>query len=437
MKILIFGSSGDLAMRKLFPALSRIDLDSVEIIGYARTKYDTEFSDVLQEVGNYTPEFISKVTYIRGTYSNLSKLRGIVDSETIVYFSVPPSVYTVLLAEISKLEYKMVAVEKPYGEDIRCFQMMKEFDLSRTVFIDHYLLKPMVVAAPRIICEYGIRKVLDNKHVKSVEIVSKEAIGGEGRHYFDKNGIIKDIMLNHMAELLAIVASDNECTQSGASRATEMSARMDVFAACTINTEKCVYGQYEDYNKELHNESTTETFCMLPIYINKPRWSGVPFIMIAGKGMNEKRTEVSFEFKKDAYQKCMGLASSFEQSTYKTIHVNQISQIKLVFNVYPRCEVFLRVDVGENVYEYVICNKKSVEEIMQQNYGAYNDHEIVFDCLVRSREFSNVSSNEAELLWKLFDSVLSMPKGSMLFYYSKGIDIPIEAEEMIKKIKRE
>ncbi|KAM0671344.1 glucose-6-phosphate 1-dehydrogenase [Ordospora colligata] len=437
MKILIFGSSGDLAMRKLFPALSKIDLDGVEIIGYARTKYDTEFSDVLQEVGNYTPEFISKVTYIRGAYSNLSKLKDVVDSETIVYFSVPPSVYTVLLAEISKLEYKMAAVEKPYGEDIRCFQMMEEFDLSRTVFIDHYLLKPMVVSAPRIICEYGIRKVLDNKHVKSVEIVSKEAIGGEGRHYFDKNGIIKDIMQNHMAELLAIVASDNECTHAGASRAAEICARMDVFAACTINTEKCVYGQYEDYNKELHNESTTETFCMLPVYINKPRWSGIPFIMIAGKGMNEKRTEISFEFKKDAYQKCMSLISLQDQSTYKTIHVNQISQIKLIFNVYPRCEVFLKVDVGEHVFEYVICNKKSVEEIMQQNYGAYNDHEIVFDCLVRNKEFSNVSSNEADLLWKLFDPVLSISKGPMLFYYSKGIDIPIEAEEMIKKIKKE
>ncbi|AFN83598.1 glucose-6-phosphate-1-dehydrogenase [Encephalitozoon romaleae SJ-2008] len=431
MKVVIFGSSGDLAKRKLFPALSRINLEDVEVVGYARTKFDIEFSEVLEEVGNYSPEFLSRVAYIRGSYDDLSKLRDIVDSETVLYFSVPPSVYTCLFREISKLDYKVVGIEKPYGETKESFEKIKEFDLSRAKFIDHYLLKPLVVVMPGIIRESkALQEVMDNKHVKTVEIISKEVLGGEGRSYFDKNGIIKDIVQGHMAELLGVIASD----VTEPSRTMEASERLKVFKECTIDIEKCLYGQYDDYNKEIHRDSSTETFCMIPINISSPRWSKVPFIIVAGKGMNEKRTEIVIEFRRDAFAKCIDLFCG-DQPSGRTVHTNEIEAVRLVFNIYPECEVFLEVLVGSDPIRHVLHDKKNINDLMHDSHGEYHDYEIIFDSLIRDKEFSSVSSHEAEVLWNVFDSILSIDKGDVLFYYSKGIDMPKEAEEMIRKIK--
>ncbi|UYI27115.1 glucose-6-phosphate-1-dehydrogenase [Encephalitozoon cuniculi] len=432
MKVVIFGSSGDLAKRKLFPALSRIDLEGVGVVGYARTKYNIEFSEVLQEVGNYSPEFLSKVTYIPGPYDDLSKLKEVSDSETVLYFSVPSSVYTCLFREISKFDYKVIGVEKPYGDSIESFMEIKGFDLGKTRFIDHYLLKPLVVAMPGIIRETGaIREVMSNRYVKSVEIVSKEVLGGEGRHYFDKNGIIRDMVLSHMGELLGVVASD----VTKPSRTMEALARMEVFKACTVDTERCIYGQYDDYIKEIHKDSSTETFCMVPISIGTPRWSKVPFIIVAGKGMNEKRTEIILEFRRDVFAKCIELFSMPRQSSCRIVHTNEIETVRLVFNIYPECEVFLEVLVGGEPVRYVLHDKKEIDGLMHDSYGGYHDYEIIFDSLVRGKDFSSVSSQEAELLWKVFNPILSISKEDMLFYYSKGIDMPKEAEEMIREIK--
>lgn len=432
MKVIIFGSSGDLAKRKLFPALSKVDLEGVEIVGYARTKYDVRFSEVLQDEGNYSAEFLSKVTYVRGLYDDLSGIRDAVDGETVFYFSVPPSVYIPLLREISKLEHKAVAIEKPYGDSRQTFEEMKKCQMDNVIFVDHYLLKPLVVAMPKLIRECGkIQRLLDSKSVGSVEIVSKEVIGGEGRHYFDRNGIIKDIVQNHMAELLGVAASD----VVEASERAEAGARVEVFSRCTVDAEHCVYGQYESYSKELHKESDTETFCVVPVYVDSARWSRVPFIIIAGKGMDEKRTEIVFEFRREAFAGCIDLIAQREDFLYRVVHTDDISAVRLVFNVHPRREVFLEIRTGEEDLEYVLYDKRVVEEIMHSRYGNYHDHEIVFNGLIKDIGFNRVNSVEAEQLWRIFDPIISLDKGERLFYYSKGVDMPVEAEEVVRTIK--
>lgn len=433
MKIVIFGSSGDLAKRKLFPALAKIDLDKVRIIGYARTKYNTGFPEILQEVGNYSPDFLARVIYVRGAYENLSKLEDVVDEETIFYFSVPPSVYTPLLKELSKFKYRAVAIEKPFGSDKQEFSKMKEFKLDKAMFIDHYLLKPMVVAIPQIIWgSQKLQSLMNNRHISNVEIISKEVIGGEGRHYFDRNGIVRDIAQNHMAELLGVIASDGVEN----SKCMGTVARMKVFDACVVDKEHCIYGQYESYSKELHKESNTETFCVLPIYVNSERWSKTPFIITAGKGMNEKKTEIVLEFKREAFAKCIDLVPTNDDFLYRVVHANDIATIRLIFNVYPRCEIFLEIKIADEVLEYVLYGKHVIDDIMHSHYGTLHDHEIVFNSLIKGTSFSCVNSSEAELLWKIFDPVLSGKEERKLFYYSKGVDTPIEAENIIRMIKK-
>jgi glucose-6-phosphate 1-dehydrogenase len=430
MKIVIFGASGDLAKRKLFPALSRLDLEDVEIIGYARSSFDVPFGEIISEFCRYSGDFLKRVRYIRGNYSDLSGLRDIADESTVFYLAVPPVVYKELLLEISKLKYRAVGIEKPYGSDKRSFEELKILPLDKMVFIDHFLLKPMAVAAPELIgARPELRRLLNRDFIKNVEIVFKEAIGGEGRSYFDTTGLMKDVVQNHLAELMAVAAAES----SGGSHLLQAAARSEVFNCCTVDVGHCIFGQYESYRKELHRESSTETLCVVPVYIDVPRWSKVPFILFAGKGMNEKKTEVVYEFRREAYGEVVELIPPSNMS--RLVHIDDVDEIKLLMNVTPRSEIYLRVRMKEDVFEHVVCDKECVDAVMRSHYGSHKDYELIFHRFIKDLHFARVGFNEAAMLWRVFTPVLEAEKE--LFYYSKGIDIPNEVEELVGEIKKE
>jgi glucose-6-phosphate 1-dehydrogenase len=148
MKIVIFGASGDLAKRKLFPALSRINTEGVEIIGYARSRFDRPFTEVLSDLFPYDKKFLERIKYIQGEYDNLTELKKQLTSDTCFYMSVPPTVYKTILKELESIDYKNVAIEKPFGNDYKNLKEISEFRVEKMLFIDHFLLKPLSVAWP-------------------------------------------------------------------------------------------------------------------------------------------------------------------------------------------------------------------------------------------------------------------------------------------------
>jgi glucose-6-phosphate 1-dehydrogenase len=429
MKIVIFGASGDLAKRKLFPALSKIDTKDTEIIAFARTSYDKPFSEVLKNFYTYEDEsFCDKILYVQGkSYTDLEALGPHLNSETYFYFSLPPEVYHDTITVLEDNEYKAVAVEKPFGADYEGFLLFKKFTIEKLYFIDHFLLKPLIVSWPNLVAKSDkLKKILCNKHVKIIEVLFKEEIGGEGRGYFDTHGLVKDIVQNHISEMVAITAAEPNLY----SCERQADERVHIFQNTKVVEKDSCFGQYSEYIHEMKKPSNTETFAIVTLSVNTERWKGVPFITISGKGLNEKRTEIVYEFKEDSYQTALNLV---EGTNYERVHKDLIKNFKLICNLYPRNEVYLRIELEERTFEHLIVKKEEIDRLMNEKYGKYENHEIVFNSFINETPLDCVRYSEAELLWKIYDCLLK--KDKPLFYYSKGVEIPREAEEMLENIK--
>lgn len=429
MKIVIFGASGDLAKRKLFPALSKIDTKDTEIIAFARTHYEKPFSDVLKDFYPYDDEsFCDKILYVKGkSYTDLKALSPHLDQETYFYFSLPPEVYHDTLKVLEDNEYKAVAVEKPFGSSYQEFLLFKKFTIEKLYFIDHFLLKPLIVSWPNLVASNDkLKNILKNEHVKYIEILFKEEIGGEGRGYFDTHGLVKDVVQNHISEIVAITAAEPNIY----SCERQADERVHIFQNTKIIEEESCFGQYTEYIHEMNKPSNTETFAIVTFSVNTERWKNVPFVTISGKGLNEKKTEIIYEFKKESFSNAFDLV---EGTNHERVHIDVIKNVKLICNLYPRNEVYLKIEMENKSFEHVIVSKSEIERHMNEKYGKYENHEIVFNSFINNTPLDCVRYSEAELLWKNFDCLLK--KDKPLIYYSKGTEIPREAEEILKKIK--
>ena len=294
MKIIIFGASGDLAKRKLFPALSKLNLENVEIIGFARTDFDKPFRDILSDFYSYDDNsFLTKIEYIQGkNYHDLENIKSYIEPDTFLYLSLPPEVYPSILAKLSEFSYGAIALEKPFGKDYSAFLEFEKFPISKLIFVDHFLLKSLIVSWPTLISQTKkLKHFISSEHVKTVEVIFKEEIGVEGKKYFDTHGLVKDIIQNHLAELVAVVAIEPKkfsCNEKA-------EKRIELFKHMHVVSENTIFGQYSEYTHEMKNESNTETFAIVTVNINNSRWNNVPFMMICGKGLSEKKTEIIIE----------------------------------------------------------------------------------------------------------------------------------------------
>ncbi|KAF7684536.1 Glucose-6-phosphate 1-dehydrogenase [Astathelohania contejeani] len=449
MKIVIFGASGDLAKRKLFPSISHVEIQGINInvIGYSRKNLEDTFHKKLCEFNEYSNEFLKNVKYIQGEYKNLDVLKVELKDETwpIYYFSVPPEAYSVLLTELHHLPPGKIAIEKPFGSDLECFKVIKahieNHNKSHFYFIDHYLLKETAVAIPEILAKnFQLACLLDNNGIMNVEIIFKEQLGGEGRVYFDKYGIIKDVIQNHLCEIYALIASNIE---DWGNELHIGAKRLDVLrSTLPINTKECLFGQYDTYTKELGKDSNTETFATVVLRNKSKRWKNVPFVISAGKGMDKKECRIVLEIKRLAYGIVSEILLKTETSNKKKkkqtkVPEKEIISIKLIFEISPSPSVYFSVEFSnsENT-EYILYEEREIKEMAKSKFGLFTDHEIIFNSLVGDQAFPVAGVEEAEEAWNIFNSVLEC-KNRGFFIYKKGIDFPDEATSFIKKIKEE
>ena len=232
----------------------------------------------------------------------------------IFYLSVPPFAYSEIVQRINRYcrasgdASLKVVLEKPFGSNLKSAQEMteelvkhlKEEEIYR---IDHYLGKPGVSQILRFRSENIItfEPILNRDHVESVQIVLKEKDDCRRRTaFYDNYGVIRDVIQNHMTELLTLIAMD---LPSHISNLTEFHInKLKLLKEIVIPSSKdAVIGQYNDYNlhrrkekadqKQDEKESKTATFAAVVLYINNPRWQGVPFVIISGKKLDERRSE--------------------------------------------------------------------------------------------------------------------------------------------------
>ena len=345
LSIVVIGASGDLSMRKIMPALfalycqSRLP-KSFHIIGFARSEISTE--DFRTRVARnlacrYSPadqceklkrEFLECCSYVSGeydqaeTYDTLRAQLEAVNPEgkenRIFYLSIPPFLFldvahTLANANLVHREspsgWSRVVVEKPFGEDrsssdeLTC-EMSKVFDESQTYRIDHYLGKEviqnlMILRFANLIFD----PIWNRRYIHSISISWTEQIGLEGRSgYFDKYGIIRDVMQNHLLQIMALVAMEQPVAyEAGYIRDEKVKALRSV---PPISADDMVVGQYTAGNGQIGyleeegipKHSITPTFAAAVLKLDNRRWAGVPFLIRAGKSMDTTMTEIVIRF---------------------------------------------------------------------------------------------------------------------------------------------
>ncbi|KAK4240010.1 glucose-6-phosphate dehydrogenase [Achaetomium macrosporum] len=427
--IVVLGASGDLAKKKTYR--NQFLPKDIRIVGYARTKMDRD--EYIKRVRSYikTPtkdieqqldEFCNICTYVSGQYDrdesflqlnkHLEELeQGRKETHRLFYMALPPSVFTIVSQHLKKCCYPTngiarVIVEKPFGKDLASSRELqkslepdwKEDEIYR---IDHYLGKEMVKNI--LILRFGnsfLGATWNRHHIDNVQITFKEPFGTEGRGgYFDEFGIIRDVMQNHLLQVLTLLAMERPISFSAEDIRDEKVRVLRAIPA--IEPKNVIIGQYGkslDGSKPSYKEDDTvpkdsrcPTFCALVAYIKNERWDGVPFIMKAGKALNEQKTEIRVQFK------------DVTSGIFKDI---------------PRNELVMRIQPNESVY--IKMNSKLpgltmqtvVTELDLTYRRRFSDLKIpeayeslILDC-IKGDHSNFVRDDELDASWRIFTPLL-------------------------------
>ncbi|HLV77236.1 MAG TPA: glucose-6-phosphate dehydrogenase [Marinobacter sp.] len=342
--LMLFGASGDLAQRKLFPALYQLDRARLlapesRILAVARRDLDTaSFRRHLLEslasapgAGGFDPEvaeaFAERVDYLRLEFTEAAGFVALndwrrADHQLILYMATPSSLYGRIAHNLAACgcctETTRVVVEKPVGHDLPSSKVINDalaevFSESQLFRIDHYLGKETVqnLIALRF-ANNLFASQWDQNHISHVEITVAESVGIEGRWgYFDQAGQIRDMIQNHLLQLLCLMAMDPPSDLSADSIRDEKVKVLKALRRITPNmmAEYVVRGQYTAGTSEgqpvpgyleepgANKASQTETFVALKVEIENWRWSGVPFYIRTGKRLPEKMSQIIIHFK--------------------------------------------------------------------------------------------------------------------------------------------
>ncbi|KAI8918577.1 glucose-6-phosphate dehydrogenase, partial [Powellomyces hirtus] len=332
---------GDLAFKKTYPALFGLYKNSLlpqnfSIVGYARSAI--ELADFKSRVSSrikasdeekkLLQEFLDKCTYVSGKYDeaeSFKRLNAAVDEiqksftgrkHRVFYMALPPSVFIPASQGLKEWVYasdgnNRLIVEKPFGKDTESSrelanalaQHWKEDEIYR---IDHYLGKEMVKNLMILrFANVFFGAVWNRQYIHNVQITFKEPIGTQGRGgYFDEFGIIRDIMQNHLLQILTIVAMEKPVTLDAEDVRNEKVKVLRAISPLTV--DDVLLGQYgpspdgkeEGYldDKGVPKDSVTPTFAAAAFYIKNERWDGIPFILKCGKALDQQKTEVRIQF---------------------------------------------------------------------------------------------------------------------------------------------
>jgi glucose-6-phosphate 1-dehydrogenase len=325
--LVLFGATGDLAKRKLFPALyhlvRRDELD-IPVIGVARSDWDdAAFQDHARNaiekcVADADPDVVNGVIYrlrlVGGDYSSVDTFANLAHTlaeehseNAVFYLAIPPAAFPTIIQSLAAVGLNRrgrVVVEKPFGRDLASAQdlnrtLHEAFPEDRIYRIDHYLGKESV--EDLLVFRFSnsvLEPIWNRNHVSSVQVTMSEKIGVEGRGaFYDEVGAVRDVVQNHLLQVVSLLAM--EPPVGPATRHLQDEKAKVIMAMRAIDPASVVRGQYRGYIDEpgVHPHSTTETFAALRLEIDSWRWAGVPFYVRAGKALAFSATEAVVELK--------------------------------------------------------------------------------------------------------------------------------------------
>jgi len=448
--VIVVGASGDLAKKKIFPALFALFVEGllptdINVVGYARSPMDHEtfinriaenmtcrilehFGDDFECDGTLE-EFLGRCSYVSGQYDSVDDFKTLsshVDAleaargaagvgNRLFYLAVPPNVFVSTARGVSQGAsspggWNRVIVEKPFGRDSASSRALSQglaewIDEESTYRIDHYLGKELVQNMLALRFSNLIFEPLWNRHhVKSVQIIFSEDFGTDGRGgYFDQFGIIRDIMQNHLLQVMALVAMEPPVSLGAEDVRDEKVKALRCVE--DLRLEDLVIGQYEGreikghyYPGYLEDPTVTKgsncaTFAAACFHCNNARWAGVPFLMKAGKAMDENVVELRVQFH-DSPTPLFGATMANE----------------LVVRVQPEESVYLKINnkvpgMGMNV---------GMTRLDLQYRSAYGDQtlnmpkayeRLILDAVKGDRQYF-IRSDELEAAWRIFTPAL-------------------------------
>ena len=401
--IVIFGATGDLCKKKLIPALYNLwkkDLlpDNFLITGSARREPTVD--QWKQSLGDYPSEFLHHLDYVSTDLSMPETLTHLPDylEDNTYFLSVPPERYEnaiVNLKEAGKLDdpqRSRVVIEKPFGHDYKSAHHLqsvvdRHLREKQVYRIDHYLGKDTVnnILATRF-SNILLEPLWNRNYIDEVQIFATETISCDGRsQYYDTAGAVRDMLQNHILQVLSLVAMEAPCSIS----AREIRREKTKVLAATRLGEDTILGQYENYRSEegVDPDSSTPTFVAGTLYVDNWRWEGVPFRVMTGKCMPYGCVEVVIKLKAPPLKLYEG-------------EVND----RIVIRLQPSPHLDIRIDIkspglGDNL------ERATLTHAYPQDRAIDGYEKLLYDAITGDQSHF-VHSDEVMESWRIVDDLL-------------------------------